>query len=419
MPHHHFRQTNLIQNEVFFMAWKDDLQDASFRGVHFECISTKDAVSKAQAIHQAPYANDALIEDMGKDPRKITIQAIYTGEDYKIWLDALEAALEQTGSGELIHPIYGLCYASVSSYSIDHDADNINACMISMDFILGEDQVRSLFVPVATKIKIEPTEILQVPSEALDKALQQEGTKESNLVFKTKNNLRQYVNMAREYLGLAKKTLDNALSPARWVEDLVDDVSRLVHFDTSISAISKWRDLIKRVERFGKIHQKHMETTNETTLPEVAKFWRATQVASTIQLTQDIIAQVRKEMREGQTISLTPIDLAIIRQQNRQLLQQVIREEREEGYDQLVLTAVSQIQVYKEIADQLHLQIQELIEVRPPITKITIDVPCTFHWLAYQLYGEASRAEEIRRLNPNLINPAVLQTGMELVVYAR
>lgn len=78
------------------MAWKEDLQDASFRGVPFECISIKDAVSKTQAVHQAPYANDALIEDMGKDPRKITVQAIYTGRDYKAWLDALEGALEQT-----------------------------------------------------------------------------------------------------------------------------------------------------------------------------------------------------------------------------------------------------------------------------------------------------------------------------------
>ena len=44
------------------MAWKDDLQDASFRGVPFECISTKDAVSKSQAIHQAPYSDEAYIE---------------------------------------------------------------------------------------------------------------------------------------------------------------------------------------------------------------------------------------------------------------------------------------------------------------------------------------------------------------------
>ena len=80
---------------------------------------------------------------------------------------------------------------------------------------------------------------------------------------------------------------------------------------------------------------------------------------------------------------------------------------------------MTQIQVYKQLADQIHLQIQELIEVRPPITTTKVLVPCTLHWLAHALYGDMDRADEIRRLNPDLQNPAILRTGMELTVYAR
>lgn len=36
------------------MGWQTDLQDASFRGVQFECTSTSDSIAKALAIHQAP-----------------------------------------------------------------------------------------------------------------------------------------------------------------------------------------------------------------------------------------------------------------------------------------------------------------------------------------------------------------------------
>ena len=132
------------------MAWKDDLQDASFRGVPFECISTKDAVSKSQAIHQAPYSDEAYIEDMGKDPRKISIQAVFTGDDYKAESDNLILALDETGSGELIHPIYGICTASVLSHNVDHDVENVDTCYISIEFILGKDQQKTFFVPVAT-----------------------------------------------------------------------------------------------------------------------------------------------------------------------------------------------------------------------------------------------------------------------------
>lgn len=37
---------------------------------------------------------------------------------------------------------------------------------------------------------------------------------------------------------------------------------------------------------------------------------------------------------------------------------------------------------YKALADQVHLQIQALIDVRPNLTKATILVPCTMHWLS-------------------------------------
>ena len=124
-------------------------------------------------------------------------------------------------------------------------------------------------------------------------------------------------------------------------------------------------------------------------------------------------------MADNKQTSLTPIDLAVIRQTARQSIQAAINTERELVATDLKATAVSQIQVYKETADQLHLQIQALIEIRPPVTKTVITVPCTLHWLAHFLYEDMSRANEIRQLNPNLVNPAALRPGMELVVYAR
>ena len=194
---------------------------------------------------------------------------------------------------------------------------------------------------------------------------------------------------------------------------MVDDLSQLVTFDTSISAISKWRDLAKRISRFGHLF------TDDDTPTSLKQLWTATQVASTVAVTQQIIASIQADMVAGNEVSLTPIDLAVIRQQNRQVIQAAINTEREQTDDALQLTSVTQIQIYKDVADQLHLQIQELIETRPPITTTTILVPCTLHWLAHQLYEDYTRADEIRRLNPDLQNPALLYAGMELTVYAR
>ncbi|HCA5335521.1 TPA: DNA circularization N-terminal domain-containing protein [Acinetobacter baumannii] len=391
------------------MGWQTDLQDASFRSVQFECTSTSDAVAKVLAIHQAPYSNDADVEDMGNDPRKISIQAVYTGSDYLTWCNALEAALLATGSGELIHPVFGVQQVNVVTYTINHDAENPDFCSISIEFIKGKSEKRELFVPVATPEKIATTTIIDAPASALESALEKLKIADSDKLFSTVNTIRNGIDQARTYLGIAKKTIENILSPADWVVGLVDDVTRLVTFDTNISALSKWRDVVHRVERFENLFQ------NDVDSPELQRVWHSTQAASHVAIAQQVVETTRTEMANNQQISFTPVDLALVRKKTREVLQQAIREERAIN----TFESVTQIQIYKDVAAQVHEQIQELIETRPPITKTQVPVPCTLHWLAHYLYGDMHRADEIRRLNPDLVNPAVLQIGMELTIYAR
>lgn len=394
------------------MGWKDDLQDASFRGVEFACVNTSESGSKSLAIKQAPYSNKASIEDMGNDPLKISIDAVFSGENYKTEMDALWAALVATGSGELIHPVHGVMQVNAVNYTIAHAAEDVDFCKLSIDFIQQEDKERPLFIPVSTPDEIDPAEITETPAAALDTLLNQLEITDPNHYFTVINNIKNAVTTARQYLGIVKSTIETVLSPAASIVGLVDEVTKLATFDTNISAIAKWRDLFKRVQRFEKLFQ-------DDDLPELKQTWRATQIASTVTITQQVVTTVRDEMAQNEQTSFTPVELAIIRQQVRQKVQQVIKTEREQSATDLLFESVAQIQVYKDVADLVHLQIQELIEVRPPITLTTISVPCTMHSLAHMLYGDMDRADEIRRLNPDLFNPAILQIGTELTVYAR
>ena len=415
------------------MGWKDDLQDASFRGVQFECTSTNESGSKSLAVKQAPYSNKANVEDLGNNPLKISIEAIFSGENYKIEMDALWAALVATGSGELIHPVHGVMQVYAESYQIGHVAEEVDACKISIEFLQAEDKERPLFIPIAVPVSIPLYSIPDSPLSALQSVLKKLQQFNPNKFFSFVNKIRDGINSARQFLGTVKGAIENVLSPD-WIVGLIDDATRLATFDTNISAISKWRDVFKRVQRFEKLFQ------NDDDTPKVMQqTWRAVQVATAVAVTQQVVATVRKEMAENKTVSFTPVELAVIRQANRKLIQQAINSERaliaaataaqnnnagitvedDAPASELIFIAMTQIQVYKQLADQIHLQIQELIEVRPPITTTKVLVPCTLHWLAHSLYGDMDRADEIRRLNPDLQNPAVLRTGMELTVYAR
>lgn len=402
------------------MAWKDDLQDASFRGVAFECVSIKDSTSKAQVVHQAPFSDEAIIEDMGKDPRKISITAVFTGDSYKSESDELIDALNERGTGTLVHPIYGICNASVLSHNVDHDADNVDACNISIEFVIGKEEqpfFNALAVPEfdIKKLILNSAYNLQTKLLRLKKL-------NPSAFFSLVSRIRNAINTARKYLNLAKKAIDNILSPPDFLVGLIDDISQLVTFDTSLSAPAKWRDLFKRINRFSKI----LDQDDDATLKQT---WRAFTVSSHIAAAQSVIEQARTELSNNTESSFTPLELAQVRQSVRQVIQQAITEERATvtannetdltDIGNLQLIQVEQIQNYKNIADVLHLQIQDLIEQRPPLTTTTVLTPCTLHWLAHQLYGDYTRADEIQRLNPRLNNPALLLKGMELNVYAR
>ncbi|MDS7929629.1 DNA circularization N-terminal domain-containing protein [Acinetobacter sp. V102_4] len=390
------------------MGWATDLQDASFRGVQFECTAAANTYTKSVAVKQSPYSDVASVEDMGNDPDDISLTAVFTGEDYKIDRDALITALKVTGVGELIHPIDGVMQVIVVNFGDSYDAENTDYCTLDMKFLRFKQEEKLLFVPVKTPTIIETAAIIDTPATKLQSFLEKLKLQDNDQLFATVTMIRDGLDQARSYLGLAKQTIEDILSPATYLVGLVDDVSKLVTFDTTITAISKWRDIVHRIQRFEKLFQ-------NADIPEIKQVWHSTYVAAHIATAQQVILTVHQEMASDQMLSFTPVDLAVVRQNTRKILQQAIDIERESSS----FESITQIQVYKALADQVHLQIQALIETRPPITSIQIPMACTVHWLAHYLYEDMSRSDEILRLNPDLINPARLLVGMELTVYAR
>uniref|UniRef100_UPI00301BF033 DNA circularization N-terminal domain-containing protein n=1 Tax=Serratia fonticola TaxID=47917 RepID=UPI00301BF033 len=89
------------------MAWKEDLLDASFRGVTFDCIDTRDTLSRDVAEYRYPYREGADVEDLGGKPDNIRMTAIFFGDDYETHLQAFIKVVNTPGSGELVHPVFG------------------------------------------------------------------------------------------------------------------------------------------------------------------------------------------------------------------------------------------------------------------------------------------------------------------------
>lgn len=94
------------------MSWRDNLRDASFRGVPFKVASTDNGFGRRNVLHQYPMRNIPYVEDLGEDVdeysvRGYVIQNIDNNFDYFNERDALITALKTSGPGTLVHPFLG------------------------------------------------------------------------------------------------------------------------------------------------------------------------------------------------------------------------------------------------------------------------------------------------------------------------
>lgn len=105
------------------MAWRDEMQKASFRNVPFLVRASSGQIGRRTVVNEYPDRDDAFVEDLGKKARSFTLECFVLGEDYFRLRDNLEAAFEQAGPGELVHPWRGRMTVSVTdcrpSESID------------------------------------------------------------------------------------------------------------------------------------------------------------------------------------------------------------------------------------------------------------------------------------------------------------
>lgn len=116
------------------MAWQDEMQPASFRGVRFFVKSSSGPLGRRNVVHEYPSKDEAYVQDMGKKARGFTLECFVIGNDYMAARDNLEAAFEKGGSGELVHPWRGRMNVSVTDCTASESIETLGLCSFSVTF---------------------------------------------------------------------------------------------------------------------------------------------------------------------------------------------------------------------------------------------------------------------------------------------
>lgn len=117
------------------MAWTDTLRASSFRGVPFEVDTAGLETGRRIGIHEIPGSDIATTEDTGRKTRTISLEAYVIGEDAVAQSVALLEALEAEGPGLLVHPLYGEIVCRVQDARQTTSWDNGHVVLFSLAFV--------------------------------------------------------------------------------------------------------------------------------------------------------------------------------------------------------------------------------------------------------------------------------------------
>lgn len=121
------------------MAWREQLREASFRGVAFKVEGHDRELGRRNEVHEYPFRDRAYPEDLGRRTGRYQLDAFVIGPDYMAARDALAEALNKGGSGTLVHPYLGTLEVVCDVARQSESADEGGMAVFSITFIDAAD----------------------------------------------------------------------------------------------------------------------------------------------------------------------------------------------------------------------------------------------------------------------------------------
>lgn len=122
------------------MAWREQLREASFRGVAFKVAShSSDQAGRRVQVHEYPGRDRPYPEDLGLKTREFSIEAYVLGKDYMAARDQLIDACAKAGAGLLIHPYLGRQTVICTACQVSERVEEGGVARVHLSFVDSGD----------------------------------------------------------------------------------------------------------------------------------------------------------------------------------------------------------------------------------------------------------------------------------------
>ncbi|EMY0612002.1 DNA circularization N-terminal domain-containing protein [Yersinia enterocolitica] len=443
------------------MSWEESLQDASFRGVRFDIVNTRDSASRDTAVYEYPYVDGGDVEDLGRKPRNLRVTALFWGDDYETRLQAFLAALDVRGSAEMIHPVFGsMLYMQCIEYQASHEAENVDYCVVEVVFIQAKPGI-ALF-GASDPMSQADIAFNQVQSaldgiqNAIDDLLSPLRTAKK-WMKRAKSLATTALGMVTvlkgELTGFVSSTTDFVNYPAAFMNDLQNALSLTsLSSKSSVSSnpgsyansadvtgvagivMADWGRGRTALQDVAALPEQIVtgQTSASVTVPggssvdDITTLVTAVKVQVALQMVLDA-TDILSDQDLGDLLS--PDDIEHIAGDTRTSLQTAITQIRDAFASDTQnvsstatpagITWLPVVDSLKTLAVIVQEQATAVMMQRPPLTTRVVSAETNLHLLAHLWYGDYTRATELLRLNPSLRNPNVIKTGDILNAYSR
>lgn len=144
--------------------WAASLQPASWRGVPFAVRASQIQRGRRVALHEYPYRDTILVEDLGRGKRSVSFEAFLIGDDVYAQRDAMSAAMDIAGPGVLVHPSLGSLNVVCTLFTASEAAERGRVVTLELSFLeTGQDTALYPTQIVSTQTNV----VLQAANAAL------------------------------------------------------------------------------------------------------------------------------------------------------------------------------------------------------------------------------------------------------------
>lgn len=407
------------------MTWRDSYRAASFRGAAFYVESADSDHGRRQAVHLTAQRDTPYTEDLGRREREFSITGYLLGKEYHTSRDELIKAAETAGPGLLVHPYRGEMTVVCRGLKVSESSSEGGKCNITMTFLeSGEASYPSVKVDTVNAISATSRKLTDVAGESFTSTFLTTGfpafvadaasTGLADLGEFMSNpgiSFSGDIDAVSSFYSKAQGIVSDAAGLVQKPLQMLDSVLGVVGSIRSAFGANAFSMLTSLFDRYSSVYSGSTSTASRK--QQAANYTAMSALIRQASIAEAATAAVVVERSEGGLISVedTEYDSYQDAIATRDSLAGRLDTESESTVDDRVYVALTdlRVSVVKAIPSPEQ-DLPRIVDYSPRQTQPSLLV-------AYQLYGDATRSNEIARRNRPR-HPGFLTGGKTLEVLA-